>query len=81
MNVSPYNSEYGFSAYETFGPTGVTRNFYTITNLNYIPSDANYDLYIPSNTSGNGLETLRYNDSETLITITKITINYKGGSC
>ena len=71
LNVYPQ----GYAAYETS-----TGNF-TISNLNYVSADSNYYVYIPSNLTGNGLETYFRNMSSSVVRVDRIQIAYSGSSC
>ena len=70
----------GFQAYERIAVE--SRQDYEIKQLNYLSSDANYFVYLPSNTSGSGLETVFNNyGGNSIVEITNILIQYYGETC
>ena len=71
-NLHVYPS--GYVSYNTIGSVGT--GTFTISNLNYLSSDSNYVVKIPSNSDA--VEFKLTNNSTYTITVTKISIQYKG---
>ena len=71
LNVYPP----GYAAYES------NNQSFTISSLNYVPTNSNYYVYIPYNLTGNGLETYLANGSTATIRVDRIRITYSGPSC